>query len=237
MQACPQAVQTSPKSGESNPTNTPEGDKTGEAVHNTPESSPVSAPSTRKYGPWMLVTRKTSATDWRNGNSNGPHKAVPKISKGNPFDVLQHADGEEDDENTLHAGQDNLTQTRRGKGKTMITETPSNNNSRVNPQAPKPPRKQSNDRGKSSSAPVPPTANLPREGLHAPARVGNRNTRPVGDPEASSSTNNILPRGNQQVRNRGGRQTHTRGTSRGGGRGGRNPVWSCNLGPDYANQH
>ncbi|XP_031116597.1 uncharacterized protein LOC116020253 [Ipomoea triloba] len=114
-QVCPHTVTTAAEPNEGGLNNTPTGEKEGEAEHTSGVSGPANSPPVRKYGSWMLVTRKDALPDRRNNNKQTNQNTQSKSPRRNSFDVLQHADGEMNDDAVPTPGRNNLDQTRRGK--------------------------------------------------------------------------------------------------------------------------
>nr|GMD16202.1 LINE-type retrotransposon LIb DNA [Ipomoea batatas] len=193
--------------------------------------------ATRKYGSWMLVTRKSIHQDKKNNKKHVPQKPVQNSYKGNSFEPLHHADADEGEATPQVSGKVHAETNRRDKGKSPSNVNPINNRSRMNPRASKPPRQQSKGKSAVTANQDTAVANTSDQCNQVPKAVANtsdqRNQVPkemfsqktvaVEDRNASVPAISNYRRSVQQVSDRGVRTPRGRGSKRGDGRDSRGP--------------
>lgn len=76
----------------------PEIEKEGERQNNNTVDGVTNEPQDARFGPWMLVNRKSKAVAGKKNNKKTKRKGADKHREGNQFDVLRDAtvvEGEE----------------------------------------------------------------------------------------------------------------------------------------------
>nr|GMD18080.1 putative endonuclease III protein [Ipomoea batatas] len=204
--------------------NSPEkGDEWG-TVRNVTDSNTSSPQPPRKYGEWMLVTRKSVAQDRNKVSKQPTQKTAHQSHKVNPFGPLQHANDEGGESLPPTSGRTTVEQTRRNKGK---DDAPNGRlkgtASRVSPQGTRTDRQQTKGKAKAKNSNHHNTSetSVPTMSQQPPSVPSNSNKVVTHERSVPTSTTSLSPRPSQQVRRRVVQPSRGRGASRGGGHGGR----------------
>ncbi|XP_031116790.1 uncharacterized protein LOC116020456 [Ipomoea triloba] len=221
-QSCPNAVPPTVNFTATNPNNSPEKGDEGDTVRNATDFNTSSPQPPRKYGEWMLVTRKSVAQDRNKVNKQPAQKTAHQSHKVNPFGPLQHADDEGGESLPPTLGRTTVEQTRRNKGKDAAPNGPPKRTaSRVSAQGTRTDRQQTKGKAKNSNHLNTAATSVPTTSQQPPSIPNNSNTVATHERSVPTSTTSPSPRTSQQVRRRVVQPSRGRGASRGGGRGGR----------------
>nr|GMC74970.1 hypothetical protein Iba_chr03dCG0640 [Ipomoea batatas] len=167
------------------------------------EMNASNVPVARKYGSWMLVTRKSMEQDRRNKTKHANHKPKTRSNKGNTFAVLQRVEEEVVDDLHQDMSKDKGEQPKKGKVKSPTNTTSRGVNMRENPQT----AKNANTQNKGATAggkSAKTTAVKPTKVAHKPSNSGifrtwewrvspiHRSQNPQTFPECSISEGEIV---------------------------------------------
>ncbi|XP_031091044.1 uncharacterized protein LOC115996040 [Ipomoea triloba] len=187
-QACPHAIPITPVHGDTVCNEPPEGGKDGDTAQTTATTTTAPTPPARKYGSWMLVTRKSMTQDRNKDARQTSQQTTNRNAWKNSFD-MQHANDDEGGDSIPSSGKENVNQSRRGKGKSPALVNANNSNANKSPQVLKPRRVQvmRNDNGLTATGH---TADKAPSRRHQRSMTqDNRNMDLTRDPNSSSTTN------------------------------------------------